>query len=225
MGVELVKTGIKGFDGIMKGGIPKGHILLLAGPIGANTELFALEFVYRGALSGEKTMYVSFEKNQTDLEKLGNLFNWKISEQIKAKNLFVLDSELFNYEQFLSSLEEQIFSYKISRVVIDSINFLNSFFENAFKYRKSLDDLRRLLKRHECTALLISESTGDELSKAGIAEFIADGIIHLKTTDKRGQLIHSISIPEMAGREISSQLYPIETTKTGIRVRERPLIL
>ncbi len=223
--MELLKTEIKGLDKVLGGGLPKGHTILLAGPIGSYAELFSLEFVYRGALRGEKTIYVSFEKNADDLIEIGEPFGWKIQEQIKAKNILVMATELFNYEQFLSSLEDEIFSYKATRVVIDSVSFLDGFFDNKFKFRTSIGELRKTLNKHDCTTILLSEAHGNQLSPSGVEEFLADGIIQLETIKKHGQTIHGLTIPEISGITVNSQLYPLELTKTGLRIRPIPLVL
>lgn len=224
MPVELVKTGISGFDEVY-GGLPAGHSLLLAGPIGSYTELFGLEFLYHGAVAKERCLYVSFEKKADDLIAMGSVFDWKLEDEIKGKNLRVMSTELFNYDQFVSALEDNIFSQGATRVVFDSISYLGGFFDTSFKFRASLGELRQMLNRQKCTTLLVSETKGEELSPYGVEEFAADGIVHLHAIRKGGQTTHAVSIPEMAGMDVSSQLYPIEITKTGLRVRTHPLVL
>jgi len=224
MPVELVKTGIAGFEKVY-GGIPKSHTLLLAGPIGSYTELFGLEFLYRGAVAKENTLFVSFEKKEEDVIAMASVFNWKLEEQIKEKRLTVMSSELFNYEKFISSLEDNIFSMDAKRVVVDSITYLGAFFDTPFKFRASLGELRRMLNKHDCTTMLISEAKGSELSPHGVEEFLADGVIQLHVIRKGGEAMHAISVPEMDGMDASSQLYPLEITKKGLQVRDIPLVL
>ncbi len=224
MPVELIKTGIAGFEKVY-GGLPKGHTLLLAGPVGSYTELFGLEFLYRGAAAKENTLYVSFEKKEEDVIAMASVFDWKLEEQIQEKRLTVMSSELFNYEKFISSLEDNIFSIKAGRVVLDSITYLGEFFNTPFKFRASLGELRSMLNKHDCTTMLISEAKGSELSPYGVEEFLVDGVIHLHNIRKGGELLHAISIPEMDGMDASSQLYPLEMTKKGMRVRGIPLVL
>ena len=224
MAVETIQTGITGFDESI-GGLPKGHTLLLAGPVGSYTELFGLEFLYRGALKQEKTLYVAFEKKEEDLVEMASVFDWDLEAPLKSKDLIVLSSELFNYDKFLSGLEDTIFSQKATRVVFDSITFLGGFFDTPFKFRAALGEMRRMFNRQDCTTMLISESKGDELSPFGVEEFVADGIIHLHAIKKGGQVIHAVSVPEMTGMEVKPQMYPLEITKKGMKVRKLPLVL
>src|SRR3970282_2773043 len=61
-------TGIKGFDEITEGGLPKGRPTLVAGSAGSGKTLFSMEFLFRGALDhGEPGVFMSFEENATEL--------------------------------------------------------------------------------------------------------------------------------------------------------------
>lgn len=223
MAVEMVKTGIAGFDELY-GGVPKGHTILLTGPVGSHAPLFGLEFLYRGAVNKERCIYASFERKEEDLVGMASVFDWDLAGAIKGKNLLVMSTELFNYEQFLSSLEDTVFSHKATRVVFDSISYLGEFFETPFKFRAGIGELKRMLGKHECTTLLLSEAKGEELSPHNMGEFIADGVIRLHFTEQKGQALNAISVPEMGGAEVSSQLYPVELTKSGLRIRHTPFI-
>ena len=59
---DLVKTGIKGLDEILYGGIPRGNIILAAGSAGTGKTTLGVEFVYRGASQfNEPGVIVLFE--------------------------------------------------------------------------------------------------------------------------------------------------------------------
>ena len=44
----LIKTGIKGLDEVLLGGIPEGNTILLQGVTGSGKTLLGIEFIYRG---------------------------------------------------------------------------------------------------------------------------------------------------------------------------------
>src|SRR5437867_9561036 len=46
---DLLKTGIKGLDEVLFGGVPRGNIILVAGTAGTGKTTLGVEFVYRGA--------------------------------------------------------------------------------------------------------------------------------------------------------------------------------
>ena len=43
-----IRTGIRGLDEILLGGIPKGNTILVQGETGTGKTLFGTEFIYRG---------------------------------------------------------------------------------------------------------------------------------------------------------------------------------
>ena len=59
---DLVKSGIKGLDEVLFGGIPRGNIILVAGTAGTGKTTLGVEFVYRGARQfNEPGVIVLFE--------------------------------------------------------------------------------------------------------------------------------------------------------------------
>jgi circadian clock protein KaiC len=45
---SVVKTGIKGLDSILLGGIPRTNVIVLQGVAGSGKTLMGMEFIYRG---------------------------------------------------------------------------------------------------------------------------------------------------------------------------------
>ncbi|UCC92018.1 MAG: AAA family ATPase [Candidatus Aenigmatarchaeota archaeon] len=61
--IERIKTGIRGRDEIMKGGIPKGQLVLLSGTCGTGKTTFCSHYVYNGLTKfKENGIYLSFEE-------------------------------------------------------------------------------------------------------------------------------------------------------------------
>src|SRR5438876_7913391 len=78
---DLVKTGIKGLDEILFGGIPRGNIILLAGTAGTGKTTLGVEFVYRGARQfNEPGVIVLFEVAPDKLIRDAALFGWDLRE-------------------------------------------------------------------------------------------------------------------------------------------------
>src|SRR2546427_4580507 len=78
---DRVKTGIRGLDEILLGGIPGGNIILLAGPAGTGKTTLGVEFVYRGARQfNEPGVIVLFEVAPDKLIRDAALFGWDLRE-------------------------------------------------------------------------------------------------------------------------------------------------
>src|SRR5213593_2756341 len=77
---DLVKTGIKGLDEILFGGIPRGNIILVAGTAGTGETTLGVEFVYRGARQfNEPGVIVLFEVAPDKLIRDAALFGWDVT--------------------------------------------------------------------------------------------------------------------------------------------------
>src|SRR5262249_59275933 len=76
---DLVKTGIKGLDSILFGGIPRGNIILLEGAAGTGKSTLGLEFIYRGITEfGEPGMMILFEVSPDKLVRDAMQFGWDL---------------------------------------------------------------------------------------------------------------------------------------------------
>src|SRR6188474_2052850 len=66
--VEKARTGIKGFDDITNGGLPKGRPSLICGTAGCGKTLFGMEFLVHGATEfNEAGVFVAFEETAEEL--------------------------------------------------------------------------------------------------------------------------------------------------------------
>jgi circadian clock protein KaiC len=90
-GLDLMKTGIAGLDGILSGGIPRGNIVLLEGAIGCGKTTFGVEFVYRGASQfGEPGVIVLFEVSPDKIIRDAQGFGWDLRELERTDRLRIV---------------------------------------------------------------------------------------------------------------------------------------
>ena len=63
-------TGIKGFDEITGGGLPKNRITLICGSTGTGKTLLGIDFLINGAVSyNEPGVFMSFEETEDEVYK------------------------------------------------------------------------------------------------------------------------------------------------------------
>ena len=68
--LEKCPTGIKGFDEVTEGGLPKNRTTLISGSTGSGKTLLGLDFLIKGATSyKEPGIFVSFEETEEELYK------------------------------------------------------------------------------------------------------------------------------------------------------------
>src|SRR5215813_12892411 len=89
-GIEKAPTGIQGLDEITYGGLPKGRPTLLCGAAGCGKTLFAMSFLYNGAVEyNEPGVLIAFEEQAGDLIKNVGSLNYDVQKLIDQKKLFI----------------------------------------------------------------------------------------------------------------------------------------
>jgi len=101
---SLIKTGIKGLDAILLGGIPRTNVVLLQGVTGSGKTLMGLEFIYRGiSMYDEPGLIVVFETSPDKLIRDAAEFGWDLNEMQQQKKLQIIFTSPLVLEQELSS--------------------------------------------------------------------------------------------------------------------------
>src|SRR5436190_24358539 len=88
--VEKCPTGIAGLDEVTLGGLPKGRPTLLCGSAGCGKTLFAMTFLYNGAVDyDEPGVFIAFEERPEELIKNVGSLNYDIQDLIDDKKLAI----------------------------------------------------------------------------------------------------------------------------------------
>jgi len=237
--IERVKTGIKGLDELLCGGLPKHTITLVSGPPGSGKTIFCYQFLVKGIEEGEKCLFLTLDKKIEGLlvqaTELGINFQPAIEKGL-IKFLFLNINKKLIYETMVN----EILSGNYDRVVLDSITPLSEMpiYINNPEFTSEVDNIdheelsagnfpvRRLhlhyiinaLETSNCTALVTSElpSGSTHLSRDGLSEFLADGVIVLNldpTMDRR-----KLAIMKMRSTKHTLKPQDIEITAGGIRL-------
>src|SRR5438132_11616795 len=81
---ERCVTGIDAIDHILNGGIPRGNTVLVSGSVGTGKTSICIEFLIRGALEGENSLYLSVTEPTDKLLKNAipfDFFDERLSKQ------------------------------------------------------------------------------------------------------------------------------------------------
>lgn len=204
---DLVKTGIRGLDDILSGGIPRGNVILVEGAIGCGKTTLGVEFVYRGASQfDEPGVIVVFEVSPDKIMRDALRFGWDLREleqQGRLKIVFttreVLRQEL---QQADSVLLEEAASIGARRIFIDGVARLMGP-NGSPESRSAFHVLTEGLQRENLTALLAVEASSfDDESHASLPEeSIADTVIRLKMEDAQRAVVRSVEVVKSRGQD------------------------
>jgi len=236
--MEKVFTGISGFDEALDGGVPKGRSTLIVGGTGTGKTVFLNEFIYQGITQfKENGVYVTFEEDKKDIIKNVKGFGWNYASLIAQKKLAFVDASALkavtfesgqNYE--LSPLIERVkFALKkvnAKRLVMDSLDNLFSRFQNKDMVRQTLGQIIAELKDLGVTVLMTAEKSGQEqrLSRYGVEEFVADGVIELELIRGQQQFLRRMFTIKLRGTGFRSGIVDYEITDQGIVVYPKIIV-
>jgi KaiC/GvpD/RAD55 family RecA-like ATPase len=242
--VDHVPVGVPGVDEILAGkGVPKGHTILVSGGPGSGKTTFATQFLYTGAtLHGESGVYVTLDEDPIEIKKNMSKFGWDLNRLEEEKKLVFINvspvrvapSETgliqlgmkeFRLVKLLEAIRKGVEEVGAKRVIVDPLTMFTLQFPDEIERIYAMRDLMRELKKTGCTNMLISELRGTGVEREHqFEEYLAQGVILLRTFVKESRLIRAFQVEKMRGLAIDNQPRPYQITDQGIEVFPRATV-
>ena len=188
--VERIRTYVDGLDDVLGGGIPSGHVVLLAGPSGTMKSSLSLYILLNNWNRDDiKGVHISFEERKESLLKSME----SMGIDLKGKDLIV-DIGRLRFERqevdeagdWIKVLEEyvekRVKKDGVSLVAIDSLNSLYSL-SHLEDHRKSLFRFFTFLREIGATTILISEWE-EEGGFPHHEDYLADGVFFVNFRER-----------------------------------------
>ena len=218
--MEFLDTGIANFDKLLKTGIPKGSIILLAGPTGSGKTILASQFA-SNCISRHNLncIYITFEEHKNTLENNFNNFTWKLNDSQKQK-LKIIKYNPYEFTAVTDTLSREIKKQNTDIVIIDSLTGLNLYTTEQKDLKNTLIDLQHILKENNCTAIITSQINPDinSMNRISFEEALSDGVIMMYYKNLNIDLTRGISIWKMRNVEHDCEIYPYKIDTEGIHI-------
>ena len=227
--LEKCLTGIKGFDEITEGGIPRDRITLLSGGTGTGKTLLGVDFLIHGASQyNEPGVFMSFEETEEELYR--DVASLKLNLRgLVAEKKILIDYVLlerkdfqeageFNLEGIFVRLELAIDTVKAKRVVLDSIESLFAGISDTGILRLEIKRLFRWLKDKKVTALITGELQQGLFTRHGLEEYISDCIILVDNRVREQIATRRMRVIKYRGSNHGANEYPFVIDKGGLSV-------
>ncbi|REG83456.1 circadian clock protein KaiC [Algoriphagus antarcticus] len=222
-------TGIKGFDEITEGGLPKNRTTLVSGNAGSGKTLFGIDFLIKGATSyNEPGVLMSFEETldelYTDVNSLNMNLQGLVSEgKILCEHVILEREDIqetdFNLEGIFVRLEDAIDSIGAKRVVLDSIESIFAGVTDLGILRIEIKRLFRWLKEKQVTAVVTGEpGESDSYTRHGLEEYVSDCIILLDNRVRDQIATRRVRIIKYRGSKHGTSEYPFVIDDEGLSV-------
>jgi circadian clock protein KaiC len=222
-------TGIKGFDEITEGGLPKNGSTLISGNAGSGKTLFGVDFLIKGVTDyKEPGVLMSFEETKDELFKNVASLNMDLPALVSQKKIVlehvILDRKDiqetdFNLEGIFVRLEEAIDSIGAKRLVLDSIESLFAGITDLGILRLEIKRLFRWLKEKKVTAIFTGEvGQSGSFTRHGLEEYISDCIILLDNRVKDQIATRRVRVIKYRGSRHGTSEYPFVIDDEGLSV-------
>jgi non-specific serine/threonine protein kinase len=239
-----VKSGTKGLDEMLHGGVPEGNCFILQGPPGNEKDLIANQYIKEGLLAGECVFVVlstispdEFRKqlkfiglNPKKYETSGDLmivdwYSYK-HERVKSveegsgeeKAVIKASFDLTNVGIAITKTIEQMDKKKPKRSVINLLSSaLNSFgLKTVYNFAQAT---RAKCRQENITTLFVLDSEAQDMKVLSTFHQIFDGLIEVSRTRTGPTLKREICILSMSGTSIVSEYKELEVEVNAISVR------
>ena len=160
---EKVSIGIPGLDGMLGGGIPKNHAVLVLGFCGTGKTTAAMQFIWEGLKHNESTVIISLEQSKESLIRTAAKYNWDFAQYIKNKKLAVVKLDPTDLKNTVTIIKKELPKIlkmlEAQRIVVDPLSLFEMMFENVGERRIRLFELCSLIKSSGATAVYTSETS------------------------------------------------------------------
>lgn len=229
-GLAKAPTGIRGFEAISGGGLPRGRPTLVTGASGSGKTMFAMEFLVRGALQfDEPGVLLTFEESAEDIAANLASLGFDIGALVAAKRLAIcampidpaeiITAGAFDLEALFVRLERAVANVGARRVALDTIEVLLTSLGNEGIVRGELSRLFRRLKQRGLTTVVTGErGLGGALTRFGIEEYVADCVLVLDQRVDNEISTRRLRIVKYRGSVHSTNEFPFLITDRGLAV-------
>ncbi|MFA5060874.1 MAG: ATPase domain-containing protein [Candidatus Pacearchaeota archaeon] len=220
---KRVSSGIPSLDKMIKGGFSQNSINLIVGGAGSGKSIFGTQFLIQGIKKKEPCLYISFEEEKESFYRNMSGLGWDLDELEKKEDFFFLEYTPEKVKTMLEEgggiIESLVLRKKIKRIVIDSMNSFELLFDDELKKRESALSLFNILRRWDCTTILLYERElheGEQESSFKVLDFESDSIIFLYSIKKGDERKRYLEVVKMRGTSHSRKTKPYEISDNGV---------
>jgi circadian clock protein KaiC len=226
---KRVTTGIAGLDPLLEGGLPPGKSYLVTGGSGTGKSIFAMQFLLKGLMDGEKSIYVAVDEKPRDILDHAASLNWELGNFIETKQLLILDASSYftarvgpardkelDVQKTVNDLAAYVKKMDASRVVIDPVTPLVMLGESNARIQEYVRILVHSLQENlGSTNILTSYSVADNggAAHSGVEEYLVEGVLVLSVARVQNRIVRTLSIRKMRGTAVDLMEYPFNIKK------------
>jgi len=223
-------TGIRGFDELSHGGLPRNRTSLLKGGPGSGKTVFALQSLVNAMRRRQEPgIFVAFEESTRQIIANAASFDWSL-RALPRNKLFFMDAHLspevvqsgeFDLSGMLAMLKAKKEEIGARWIVFDGIDVLLTLLQNPISEMREIYRIRDWLENNEVDGAIITAKTdgdGAEIVNYGFLQFMVDCVIRFERRLEYGVALHRIQITKYRGSDFAAGEYPVSFGPAGMEV-------
>ncbi|WP_437767730.1 ATPase domain-containing protein [Sorangium sp. So ce764] len=219
--IARIETGVRNLDALFGGGLPKGSIVVVAGPPGAGKTILTQQICFHNASARTRVLYFSTlsEPTAKTLRYL-NQFDFFDPGKIDGGIQFVDLGAILRTKGLDGAsrlVMDHVKKVKPSIVVIDSFKVFDDLAKSKEELRKFGYELAINLMAWETTTFFLGEFGQSDIETNPLFS-IVDGLIMINQRQESGEQRRVIQIVKMRGTDHSREEHSFAITRAGIDV-------
>ena len=230
----VVSTGNKGFDSILKGGLPSNRLYLLEGAPGSGKTTMGLQFLLEGVAAGEPVLYITLSETVEELYSVAQSHGWNL-DGVELLELAATEGVLgAEYEQSIlhsweaelgdtiKLIQDKVDSLQPRRLVFDSLSEMRLLAQDALRYRRQVLALKQFFTGRDITVILVDDLTASNDECDNHLHSLCHGVITLeRLTLDFGAARRRLQVQKLRGVDFVAGYHDLTICKGGIELYPR----
>ena len=218
---------------MINGGFFKKTVNVVSGESGTGKTVFGAQFLYQGAMNGEKVLCIMItESAENFIEDMNSSFGWDFSKLLDEgmisfvdlsdpelrlhKNVDMLPSELIIH--FKKVIGDKINKIQPERVFIDSLEGLFLAIDSHYELKTLVDDMFGVLRLKNMVCLI---TIGTTFEMETMMEYGADSVTRLGRVISGNNLQRSIYVAKKRGSRTINEIRVLNISDSGVKVFDK----
>ncbi|MFW6110419.1 MAG: RAD55 family ATPase [Thermoproteota archaeon] len=230
--IEWIDIGVEGLLDFIPG-LPKGDAILVRGEPGTGKTILSLQFLHKGAVEGEKCIYITTEETPETIARTGSCLWSDFPSLVKDGRIIIVNLSItatyMNDYSLVDKDEALAIALKVmdanpdaTRIVIDSLSSLKRRLDDPGEFREVFMKLLLEVKSRGFTAVLTAE--GIPLNPE-ITEYLVDHLIYLDYHKHDVIWTRVFILRKSRSVPLKPQILKLNIEEEGLSVEEIPISL
>ncbi len=219
---EIISSGIDDLDALLHGGLERGTVTLITGPIGVGKTTVGLHFLEEAARRGERSVIYLFEESIDTVVHRCESIGIPVERMLEGEHLSLVPVEPLQLtaEEFASRVREEVETHKVRIVMLDSVAGYRLAVHGE-ELVIHLHALTRYLRNMGVTVVLINETdaiAGPLRATDYGFSYLADNVIFMRYLEIRGRLHKALGVLKKRASDFEKSLRELKITSQGLRL-------